>query len=70
MKAGEHVVITRGGCIGMLIAIFAISKGGIPIMIDTHQDRLELAKSFGVEHLIIVFFKLISEIKFCLSYKF
>lgn len=52
MKAGEHVVITRGGCIGMLIAIFAISKGGIPIMIDTHQDRLELAKSFGVEHLI------------------
>ena len=52
MKAGEHVVITRGGCIGMLIAILATAKGGIPILIDTHQDRLELAKSFGVKHLI------------------
>lgn len=52
MKAGEYVAITRGGCIGMLIAILATAKGGIPIMIDAHQDRLELAKSFGVKHLI------------------
>ena len=52
MKEGEHVVITRGGCIGMLISIFANAKGGIPILIDTHNDRLELAKKFGVKHLI------------------
>ena len=52
MKAGEYVAITRGGCIGMLIAILATAKGGIPIMIDSHQDRLDLAKSFGVKHLI------------------
>lgn len=52
MKAGEYEAITRGGCIGMLIAILATAKGGIPIMIDSHQDRLDLAKSFDVKHLI------------------
>ena len=52
MKPGEHVVITRCGCIGMLIAILAIAKGGIPIMIDKHKDRLDKAKSFGVKYII------------------
>ena len=52
MKPGEHVVITRGGCIGMLISILANAKGGIPILIDAHKDRLDLAKKFGVKHLI------------------
>ena len=52
MKAGEYVAITRGGCIGMLIAILATAKGGIPILIDTHEDRLQLAKSFGIKYLI------------------
>lgn len=52
MKAGEHVVITHGGCIGMMIGIIAKAKGGIPIMIDKHEDRLELARSFGIDHTI------------------
>ena len=52
MQKGEHVVITRGGCIGMLISILATAKGGIPILIDTHDDRLLLAEKFGVKNLI------------------
>ncbi len=52
LKAGEHIVINGAGCIGMLIAIIAIAKGGIPIMVDVVDDRLELSKTFGVKYTV------------------
>ena len=52
LKAGEHFVIVGAGCIGMLMGILAIARGAIPIMVDIVDERLELAKTFGLEHTV------------------
>ena len=52
LKQGEHVVVIGAGCIGMLIGILAIAKGGIPIMVDVVDERLTLAQTFGMKYVI------------------
>lgn len=52
LKKGEHIAISGAGPIGLLAALCAIEYGAIPILIDMVEERLELAKSLGVEHVI------------------
>lgn len=52
IKSGEHVAIVGAGCIGQLIGIVAMSLGGIPIMVDVVDKRLELSRYFGIKHTI------------------
>ena len=51
-KAGEHVVITGAGQIGLLAAQYALTIGAIPIVVDPVDERLALARKLGVEHTI------------------
>ena len=50
LKAGEHVVITGAGQIGLLAAQYALTLGAIPIVIDPVDERLALARSLGVPY--------------------
>ncbi len=52
VKAGEHVVICGAGPIGLLGASVALAYGAHPIMIDPIDERLELARQFGVVHTV------------------
>jgi len=54
LKKGEHIAINGAGAIGILTALCAISYGAIPVLIDVVNERLELAKSLGVEKTINV----------------
>lgn len=49
LKTGEHVAIIGAGPIGLLAAMAAIAYGAHPIVIDLVEERLELARSLGVE---------------------
>ena len=49
-KAGQHVVITGAGQIGLLAAQYALTLGAIPIVVDPVDERLALARSLGVVH--------------------
>ena len=51
-KAGEHVVITGCGPIGLLAAQYALTIGAIPIVVDPVDERLALAKTLGVPHTV------------------
>jgi len=51
-KAGEHVVITGAGQIGLLAAQYALTIGAIPIVVDPVDERLELSRKLGVTHTI------------------
>lgn len=51
LKAGEHVVVTGAGAIGILIAQAAMIRGAIPILIDIVQERLELARHLGIRYI-------------------
>lgn len=50
VRAGEHVVITGAGQIGLLAAQYALTLGAIPIVVDPVEPRLVLARSLGVAH--------------------
>ena len=52
VKAGEHVVITGAGQIGLLAAQYALTLGAIPIVVDPVDERLALAKTLGVIHTV------------------
>ena len=52
VKAGQHVVITGAGQIGLLAAQYALVVGAIPIVVDPVDERLALARSLGVTHTI------------------
>ncbi|WP_263770671.1 zinc-binding alcohol dehydrogenase family protein [Propionivibrio soli] len=51
-KAGQHVVVTGAGQIGLLAAQYALTFGAIPIVVDPVDERLALARSLGVAHTI------------------
>lgn len=51
-KAGQHVVITGAGQIGLLAAQYALTLGAIPIVVDPVDERLALARSPGVAHTV------------------
>ena len=52
LQPGEHVAVVGAGCIGMLIGILAAAKGGIPIMVDVVDARLELAEKLGMRYTV------------------
>ena len=52
VKAGQHVVITGAGQIGLLAAQYALVVGAVPIIVDPVDERLALARSLGVAHTI------------------
>ncbi|MDU4961874.1 MAG: zinc-binding alcohol dehydrogenase family protein [Sporomusaceae bacterium] len=52
VKAGEHVVISGSGPIGLLAAQMALTLNAVPIMVDLVEERLELARSLGVPHTV------------------
>lgn len=51
-RAGEHVVITGAGQIGLLAAQYALTLGAIPIVVDPVDARLELARTLGIAHTV------------------
>lgn len=52
LKKGEHITIIGAGAIGMLIGMVAKAYGGIPIMVDIVDERLKMAKDFGIDYTI------------------
>ena len=54
LQAGEHFAIIGSGPIGLLAAMASREYGGIPVVLDVDDGRLETAKSCGVEHVINV----------------
>lgn len=47
---GGYVVVFGAGFLGVTLCLAAIEQGLQPILADVVQARLELARSFGVEH--------------------
>ena len=52
LKAGEHVAIYGAGTIGVLAGMVAQAYGAHATIIDLVQERLDFAKSVGVENII------------------
>lgn len=52
LKTGEHMAIIGAGAIGMLIGMAAKTYGGIPILLDIVDERLEIAKVFGIDYTV------------------
>lgn len=52
VKEGEFVTIIGAGPIGLLAALVALDYKAKPILIDILQERLDFAKSLGVEYVI------------------
>lgn len=52
LKEGEHIAINGAGPIGLLAAMVALHYGAEPIMIDLVKERLDFAKSLGVQYTI------------------
>lgn len=50
VEEGEHVVVTGAGPIGLLVAQFVLCKGGIPIVIDIMDKRLDIARYLGITY--------------------
>ncbi|MDR2789011.1 MAG: alcohol dehydrogenase catalytic domain-containing protein [Candidatus Accumulibacter sp.] len=50
VEAGQHVVVTGAGQIGLLAAQYALTLGAVPIVIDPIAERLTLARSLGVAY--------------------
>lgn len=52
VRENEHVVIIGAGAIGLMAALVAKVYGAIPILIDILDQRLEYAKSIGIDFTI------------------
>ena len=52
LKAGEHIVIIGAGAIGLLAGMGALAYDAVPIIVDVVDERLELAKSFGIPYTV------------------
>ncbi len=52
LKENEHIAIIGAGAIGMLIGMAAKAYGATPIMVDIVEERLELAKEFGINYTV------------------
>lgn len=52
LKAGEHIAIIGAGAIGLLAGMGALAYDAVPIIVDVVDERLELAKSFGIPHTV------------------
>ncbi len=52
LKAGEHIVIIGAGAIGLLAGMGALAYDAVPIIVDVVDERLELARSFGIPYTV------------------
>lgn len=52
LKAGEYCAVIGAGPIGLVAAMVAQAYGGHAILLDLVQERLDFAKSLGIEHVI------------------
>lgn len=52
LSSGEHIAIIGAGAIGLMAALSALRYQAIPILIDIVDERLQYAKTLGVEHVI------------------
>lgn len=53
VKAGEKVLVVGAGTIGVLAAIAAKAKGAEVYMSDVAQGKLDMAKEFGIDGIIL-----------------
>ena len=52
LKAGEHIAIIGAGAIGLLAGMGALAYDATPILVDVVDERLELARSFGIPYTV------------------
>jgi len=49
VQAGDQIVVIGAGCMGLLVAQAVAVFGARPICVDIRQERLELARTLGIE---------------------
>jgi L-iditol 2-dehydrogenase len=49
VKAGDRIAIVGAGCMGLLVAQAVALRNARPICLDLREERLELARSLGLE---------------------
>src|SRR5574337_998923 len=49
VPAGDQIVVVGAGCMGLLVAQAVAVSGARPVCVDIRQERLELARSLGIE---------------------
>ena len=49
VQAGDRIVVVGAGCMGLLVAQAVAVSGARPICVDIREERLELARTLGVE---------------------
>ena len=52
LKTGEHIAIIGAGAIGLLAGMGALAYDATPILVDVVDERLELARSFGIPYTV------------------
>lgn len=49
---GEHIVIIGATILGIIIAQLALYYQAVPIILDTHQDKLDVAANLGIYYTV------------------
>ena len=49
VQVGDQIVVVGAGCMGLLVAQTIAACGARPICVDLREERLELARTLGVE---------------------
>ncbi|WP_337288464.1 alcohol dehydrogenase catalytic domain-containing protein [Candidatus Methylomirabilis sp.] len=49
VQAGDRIVVVGAGCMGLLVAQAVAVSGARPICVDLREERLELARTLGIE---------------------
>ncbi|PWB80124.1 MAG: alcohol dehydrogenase [Candidatus Methylomirabilota bacterium] len=47
--SGDRIVVVGAGCMGLLVAQAVAVAGATPLCVDIRQERLELARTLGIE---------------------
>lgn len=51
-EKGEHIVIVGAGVTGLILAQLALYYQLVPILVDVHRDRLDIAESMGIYYTV------------------
>ncbi|VUZ84234.1 alcohol dehydrogenase [Candidatus Methylomirabilis lanthanidiphila] len=54
VQAGDQIVVVGAGSMGLLVAQAVAASGARPICVDIRQERLELARTLGIEAIVNV----------------
>ncbi|MDE7463393.1 MAG: alcohol dehydrogenase catalytic domain-containing protein [Clostridiales bacterium] len=52
IEKGEHLVIVGASIVGIILAQVAMYYQAVPIVVDMHEDRLDIAKQAGVYYTV------------------